>query len=372
MKYIIYKILRFGLRFIYFFMKFFPTNKNKITMISRQSNEIPLDFELLNKELIKNNYQTKIICKLLTQNMSILEDISYIFSLIPLTYHISTSKIVILDSYCLPIGILNHKKSLTVIQMWHSIGTMKKFGYLLFGKDEGSDAKIAEIFRMHENYDYIFCSSKIYMKHLEGGFNQPKEKMVVLPLPRLDILNKKYMSKKRKEILQSYPNLTSKKNILYTPTFRSDTTLEVYVIDLVNKIDFNKYNLIVKLHPLDKTSLNDSRIIVDSQYSSIEMLAVADFVISDYSCFIYEASYYNIPVLLYNFDFELYSQKRDLQLDYCEDLPYFISSKADEIVTAIENKKYDERKIKEFINLYITKAKKCYTKDIVDFIKEIR
>jgi len=55
MKDFILYILRAVMSFIYFFIKLFPIQKNKILMISRQSNEISIDFEMLKDEMLKNN-----------------------------------------------------------------------------------------------------------------------------------------------------------------------------------------------------------------------------------------------------------------------------------------------------------------------------
>ena len=65
-------------------------------------------------------------------------------------YHIATSRVVILDSYCIVISILKHKKKLTIIQMWHAMGAFKKFGYSIIGKSEGTSKKIIDLMRMHK------------------------------------------------------------------------------------------------------------------------------------------------------------------------------------------------------------------------------
>ena len=46
------KIAIIGAKILYSFFKIFPT-KNKITMISRQSNEETLDFKLIREEIQK-------------------------------------------------------------------------------------------------------------------------------------------------------------------------------------------------------------------------------------------------------------------------------------------------------------------------------
>ena len=54
-------------------------------------------------------------------------------------YHAATSEIVVLDTYCIIISLLKQRKSLKVIQMWHALGAMKKFGYSILDKGEGTD-----------------------------------------------------------------------------------------------------------------------------------------------------------------------------------------------------------------------------------------
>ena len=44
-------------------------------------------------------------------------------------YYLATSKVCVLDGYCIPASILKHKKKLKIIQIWHASGAIKKFGY---------------------------------------------------------------------------------------------------------------------------------------------------------------------------------------------------------------------------------------------------
>jgi len=375
MKYIVVQLGVWGLRFIYFFFKLIPTNPKKITYISRQQNKIPLDFSLLSKEVSKTlkGYQQVFLCKKLEGGVhaSLRAKISYFFHMFKQMYHISTSKIVILDSYDICVSVLNHKKSLKVIQMWHSMGTMKRFGYAILGMEEGSDPKLAKVLRMHHNYDYIFASSDAYKDHLQSGFQCDIHKILTYSLPRTDLLvDKDYKKQKKQEIFKVYPNLAKKKNVVYCPTFRKDETdFQKALNHLVEDFDFEHYNLILKLHPLSKVNITNPKVFIDHKFSSLDMLFIADYLISDYSCIIYEAAVLNIPLHFYNFDMDLYLKNRGIALDYYKELPGTISSDSKEIVTALNNQ-YDYAKLKKFQKKYV-----CHTKDsckrIVDFIKTI-
>lgn len=368
---VIIKIGIFVLGILYWFIKLFPT-KNKITMISRQSNTPSVEFEMVRDEIYKRDAGTEVVllCKKLEGglNSGMLSKVKYAFHMLAQMYHIATSKVVILDGYCIVISILKHKKRLTVIQMWHSMGTMKKFGYTTLDTEEGTRHEIAYAMKMHANYDYVFASADAYKEHLASGFRCDMNKILTMPLPRLDLLNsKKYAEETRQKIYQEYPVLKTKPTIVYCPTFRKEeNAFERAVCELVEAVDKEKFNLVVKLHPLSKVQLSED-VIALKGFSSFDALFIADYVISDYSCIVYEAAVLDIPLYFYNFDMELYTEGRGLAIDYENELPGVISGDAAEIAEAISNKPYDMEELKAFSNKYVTSTEHA-TGDIVDFV----
>ena len=369
---IVIEIGRVILNIIYFFIKLLPTT-NKITFISRQSNEPSMEFQMIRDEIDRRNQQTKVVmlCRTLDGGIdsSIMNKLGYCFHMLVQMYHLATSKVVVLDTYCIVASLLSHKKSLKIIQMWHSIGSMKLFGYTSLGKAEGSSYKIAKAMRMHENYDYVFAAAEAYKTHLANGFNCDVEKVITMPLPRVDLLkSKSYEEKIRKAICDKYPVLQNgKKTILYCPTFRKDEKgFAVAVQNLYQAIDLEKYNLVVKMHPLSHVELS-SDIVQAKEFTSFDMLFMADYVISDYSCIVYEAGVRNIPLYFYNFDMELYKDGRGFAIDYEHELPGVTSCNAGEIAAAIQRGDYDMDYLKQFVEKYVSPVENA-TSNIVDFI----
>lgn len=358
-----------GLNIIYFFIKLFPT-KNKITLISRQSNDASIDFKLIidriHKELPK--YQVVVLTKEFGKNKVL--DILYLFKQM---YHISTSKIVILDTYCIPISILRHKKRLKVIQIWHAIGLMKKAGYSVLDKAEGRSSKMAKVMRMHKNYDYIFTSADSCKKAFTEVFNYPENYMVTIPLPRVDLLRDvNYMEEKRKEIIAKYPQLGIKKNILYAPTHRKDETLfEIKTKELIDAIDYEKYNLIIKLHSLSKINIDNDNVVLDKQFSTMEMGTVSDYVIVDYSGVLFEIGVLRKPLYIYTFDYDEYGVNRGIFIDYANEIPGKMYENGKDIFNAITREEHDMVKQDVFINKYVDLSSDDCTGDIVNFIKTL-
>lgn len=368
MKYILIKIVIFFLNIIYFFMKLFPT-KNKITMISRQSNEIGLDFKLIKDEIEKHNkYKVVVLCRMLEgkEEAKLFALIKYGFHMLRQMYNIATSKAVILDSFCIVISILKHKKNLKVIQIWHSIGTMKKFGYDILGQEEGNSLKMAETLNMHKNYTYVLCAGEGYKDDLVRQFNCDEKSIRIIPLPRLDLLvNDEYIKETKEKIFNKYPSLKKKKNIVYVPTFRKDETeFEEHINKLIKLVDYKKYNLIIKLHPLSEIKINNKNVINAEEFNSMDMIIASDYVITDYSCILYEAGFINKPLYFDAFDYDEYNKNRSLNIDYFNDLPGVVSKNIEEIIKSIEKEKYDYNKLNKFINKYVNysgnSAKRIY------------
>lgn len=364
--FIFIKIGIFFLKIIYFFMKIFPTKK-QILLISRQSNSKSLDMALLEEAIRKNipDYQVIVMTKKIENKLV------YAFYLLKMMYFIARTKVVVLDSYCLPISLLNHKKSLKVIQMWHAIGLMKKAGYASLDTEEGRDLKVAQVFKMHHNYDYAFASSKNCVNAMCEVFHIDKEKITIQLLPRVDLLKDvEVQEKTSKKIFEEYKILKKKKNILYIPTFRKNEELmEEKINQLISTVDYSKYNLIVKLHPNSNIKIDSEKVLTCHEFSSMEMLFVADYVISDYSSIIYEAMILKKPLYFYAFDFNQYEVNRGLFIDYKKEMPGIITDNAKILCTEIEKNNYDYSKQNKFCKKYLDLSKKDNTLAIIDLIK---
>ncbi len=371
MKYFILKLLVLALNILYLPFKLLET-QNKIVMISRQSNKINDDFALLGKEL-EDDFDVVYLCKTLDGGIeSKLKDkISYGFHIFTQMYHLATSKACILDSYCIVACILKHKKHLKIVQIWHSIGTLKQFGWQITDRKEGSNSRVAEIMKMHQNYDVVYCAGEAYKAAIAEGFNLPVEKFKIFTLPRIDLLKDgSYLRETRAAVFKRYPQLKQKQNVVYAPTFRKDESeFEKYFSELANCFDYEKYNLVVKLHPLSEITIDNDNIVVDRDFSTFQMITIAHKFISDYSCVIYEAGVAGVPLYFYNYDMEHYKDVRSLTINY-DELPGFKSCNALELITALDNE-YDYDYLKEYINKYVENTEKCtfkMAKDIKSLI----
>lgn len=389
---IVLYIARFCMSIIYFFIKLFTRQKNKITMLSRQSDNINIDFSLLREELeslAKNecdfkekektintnsdnnnsdnnrNLEIKILCRRIPKGLC--GKIKYCFYIIKCMYHISTSKICIIDGYNISISALKHKKNLEIIQIWHAAGAIKKFGYQVLDKKEGRSSTVAKIMRMHANYTCVTCTSEETRKIYSEAFNTDIEKVKVLGMPRIDyILGKNNkINKNIEEIYKEYPKLKEKKTILYVPTFRKDKEIDINRI--INAVNAKKYNLIIRLHPLDKTKIEEEYI-VDKKYSTSDLIKLADYVITDYSAIAFETATLNKPLFFYVYDIKKYADNRGLNINLMKEMNSSTKENIEDIIEIIENNTYDYKSLEQFKNKYVQTADTNNTERIVKYI----
>ena len=368
MKILLIKIGVFFLNIIYFFFKLLPI-KNKITFISRQSDAKSDDMILIEKSIIKKkkNIEMVFLCKKLDKNFKSI--IKYFLHMFVQMYHLSTSKVIVLDSYCIVACVLKKKKNTTIIQMWHALGAFKKFGCSIIDQEEGTKKNIAVAMKMHNNYDYVFTSSEYTKKFFSEALNTSIDKLVVMPLPRVDMLtDKKRINDIKAKIIEKYPCMKNKKNIVYAPTFRKGEENIEKIQELVNSIDYKRYNLIVKLHPLTNIKLESKNAIIDRHFSTLDMLGCADYVITDYSAIVFEAAILNKPIYFYCYDFSKYYKKRNFYLDYKKDMPGIIESDAKRLIDLIEKDSYDMKKIEKFTKKYIDYEIGKSSENIASFI----
>lgn len=337
------------IRFAYLFYR--PLKiKKRITIISRQSDEPTEDVKMLVAELVNQMPEYEIA--VLTKTLNKANFISYVFHMFTQMKYFATSRVIVLDGYCIICGIIKHKKKTTVVQMWHALAAVKKFGYDSIDKAAGRDADTARIMGMHKNYDYIVAPSETTALHFLRGFDESNEKIVIGGLPRADLL----VSGDTIEIEEE------RKIVLYAPTFRRGGSVDID--ELKAAIDNNKYKLIVKLHPLDR---NYDR--SEKKFGIYQWLRTCDYVITDYSALGVEAALAGKPVFWYVFDIDDYEESTGLNINPEEIMPQATARSVTELVELLENE-YDYKALARFRDKFIEVTPGECTVKLAKFISE--
>ena len=138
---------------------------------------------------------------------------------------------------------------------------------------------------------------------------------------------------------------------------------------------FDDYNIVVNIHPvtykyhpnIDKY-IKDNRILRCPEFSTQELLSVADIVITDYSSFMFESAILEIPTYLFVPDYDKYVSRNGLNIDLYKELPNLVFKDAKDMWSKIKEGNYNYKIIRKFKKKYVSNCNGKATEKLVDFI----
>lgn len=316
MKSLALRIGRTLLAAVYAPLKLLPTVNGKIVFLSRQQSKPSLDFRMLQDELRRCDPNARIVTLCNRLEPGVASKLSFARDTLRSMYHLATSRACVLDTYWPAVSMLDHKPELTVIQIWHSLGKIKKSGLAAVGKPGGRGTEIAAVMRMHANYDYVVAGAGAWDRYYCESFGCSEEQLVHTSLPRLDVLSSKDPQMAR-EVYERYPELAEGRVVLYAPTFRRTSQPEHS--ELIEALLAEGYKLVIRSHPNQALDSGDALTCPDC--STMQLLMVADYLITDYSAIALEAAAADVQTFYYLFDSEHYLEQNGVNIDLEAEMP---------------------------------------------------
>ena len=351
---IVVRASKLCMRLVYCILKLFRTKKGKILFLSRQSDTLSLDFRMLKEELEKQAAESgkKIrivqICNYMVDGKSGL--VKFGTDVLRSMYHLATSEAAVLDAYWPAVSMLNHKESLTVIQMWHAIGKIKQSGYQTLDRESGRSKKVAELMDMHKNYDIIIAGGKAFNRFYCLSFNTTEDKLCNIGLPRIDYLLQTE-KENRDRVLGKYPVFRNKRVVLYAPTFRRN--IELKWEPLLERFDFSESVLIIKGHPNQAIQCDREGVYMCPEFSSVELLAACDYLITVYSAIALEGAVLNRKTYYFLYDFEEYTQKNGINVNPFESMPGCAFRDGRDLIDHLQSGNYDQSVLDRYRKMYL-------------------
>lgn len=363
MKQLLLAVAKWGMSLLY--LLFRPLHvRNKVVMLSRESDTPPIDFALLRQELAHIAPETEVVM-LCRKQTSRTNPITYCLFLIRNLYHIATASVAVTDTYSIPLCVLHHKPELKIVQIWHAVGAVKQFSYQCLDRPGGHSSAMAKQMAMHRNYDYILCASQATRHIYAQAFDAPEERILPLGMPRIDYIQRPDPDARERYLAQR-PQLRGKKLALYLPTFREGVDEGVRaMVEAASRTE--GVALLVKPHPLSRFELPEENRTARG-WSTYDLMKVCDVVVTDYSAASLEASLLHKPVYFYLFDKEQYVEAQGLNIDPEQDLPLACFRRADQLLEAVALGGYDLAALEDFRSRYIETADRDNTADIAAFL----
>ena len=317
--------------------------RHKVVFLSRQSDTPSRDFELLAEALRMRDPDLEIVmrCRMLGESAG--SRLVSALGMFGQMYHLATARACVVDGYVVPVSLLSHRDGLFVVQMWHALGAIKKFGYQTVGKPGGRGALIASAMKMHRNYDLVLCGGEATVPVFAAAFGV--EPSIVRPfgLPRIDYLLEhkgdarvRPVPPKVDALRRAFPILADpgRTTVLYAPTFRKGGG-HGYA-EVAERFAGERFAVMLKPHPLETARVDGPNVANVGDRDILDLLPLCDVVITDYSAVAFEALVLDIPVYFYVHDIDIYREENGLNFDPLADAPEISSRDIDEIARRIE------------------------------------
>ena len=321
----------------------FPARR-KAVFLSRQSNTPSRDFVLLADELRRRDPDLEVVMRCRMVGRSFGGRIAAIVPTIGQMYHLATSHVCVVDGYVIPVSLLTHRRGVYVVQMWHALGAVKRFGYQTLDRPGGHSSALASAMRMHRNYDAVLCAGPATVPVFAEAFCVDPSKVLPIGLPRMDYLRDHGDDARVTPappvvaaLRQAFPVLDDRDRtvILYAPTFRRDGR-ERYR-DVAERFSGARYTLIIKPHPLEAARVEGREVVNAGGIDILDLLPLCDLVITDYSAVAFEACVLDLPVFFWVYDIDEYAAAHGLNIDVLAEMPQSSSRDLEELAGRIES-----------------------------------
>lgn len=289
-----------------------------------------------------------------------------------LLWLIAGQDFIFVDDYVPIFKTIRLKKETRLVQLWHAGVGFKSVGYSRFGRP-GSPHPTDSC---HRCYDYAVVGGKGLIEVYEEVFGIPKDRILPYGLARLDgYLDSERIEAYKEKFYLKYPELKSKKIILFAPTYRGKTQDEAFYPmswvpqESIPQLCGDQYVFAWKMHPFIK-----EKAVIDEKFKTLvydfsdegdinELFYVTDILITDFSSNIYEFSMQRKPIIFYAPDKDFYQLTRGVHRTL-DEAPGTVCTKFEQVVDTVVNHKFDMEKLNDFIEESFEKHSK-YASDLL-------
>ena len=257
---------------------------------------------------------------------------------------IMRARVVFCDNYYAFLGGLYHPKNLTIVQLWHAAGAIKRFGWEDPTTQDRSASDQRRFQAVYDHFDEYVVGAPAMGAVFHRSYRVPTTRMQLLGYPRSDRLrDDQWIERTRQRVYQVAPELSGHRVILYAPTYREGVTFTPPAGLAAALTADPTARVVVKLHPVLAAAATDlqrqlgRQVVVAETLSTGELLTVAETLVTDYSSVAFDYSL--LPnahsLLFYLFDLPSYTHNPGVQADLLDWLPSPALRNSQELAAAI-------------------------------------
>ncbi len=270
--------------------------------------------------------------------------LAYAARLVRGMYYLRTAGLFVVDNAYLPVHVAQHRRKTTVVQVWHAVGALKRFGM-----DTARPPEEPERTFLHRNYDWVVTAGEASRLPWAAALRTPPQRVVALGSPRTDFFfDEAAMTRARARLVDAYPALGGRQVVLFAPTFRGrgrakrgGPGLDAPRLRAALSAD---HVLVLKTHPnLDPGEVPTAGydVVVDPTTEINDLLAMTDIMVTDYSSSIFEYALLRRPLVLLAGDLDAYEVDPGLYLGYRAEMIGTRVTDTDGVIATINEGRFD-------------------------------
>ncbi|MCD7909370.1 MAG: CDP-glycerol glycerophosphotransferase family protein [Clostridium sp.] len=313
MKFIIKQYLKMFMQGVFLPTVYFmycrqPINERLVIFADAHHDSLPFSMVQMHRAVKREKFEVFDYIK----DYSKMSFVTQLFSMVSFMKLYSRARYVFICDYFLPVASCRKKDGTTVIQLWHSGGLLKTFGY-----DTLDDIPCCYKLNPYRNYDLVTVSAKCCESVLSRAMRLPPGVVRATGISRSDCyFDHNYIQKCRENFYRQYPLAVNKKVILWAPTFRGNAAAPFLkgisdILQLQTALGEN-YLILIKAHP----HIDKQQVVSNCTIPSEKLLPVIDLLITDYSSILFDYIIFEKPFVLFAPDYEEYKQKRGFYIEY--------------------------------------------------------
>ncbi len=341
----------------------FPLRANRVTLLSPHNAHFNDGLGEIKKELEKTGeYEFNYISH---------EDFSSPLKAIAFftkkAYLLATSALVFMNDNFMPMGYLNFRREVKIVQLWHGEGAFKKYG---LDVERPAAVRKREL-AANSKLTHVICSSPDVRAFVAGAFGVEQEKVLSLGSPRAAaLLRANNAAELRAAFEAEHPEAKGKKIVLYAPTFRDDPELDAKFLSAFDAPAFlhateQECFLMVRLHPQVHSNARLTGVLDVTEHKSVnELTLISDVLITDYSSVCMDFVLLDKPCVFFVPDMEEYTKHRSFYFDFEKYVPGKIAKNTAELAAAVLSAGVGER-AREFKKFHLSAVNSDNTRNIL-------
>ena len=364
-----YRLARAFLLLVRLVARRLPTHPERVVLATARVSELDGNLLFIHRALRASRPDLDIVLLLEPYSYGLAGKLAYLARLVRGMYHLQTAGLFVVDNAYLPIHVAPHRRTTTVVQVWHAAGALKRFGL-------DTRRPIAEPERtfLHRNYDAVVVGGDWTRRPYAAALRTPLERVVALGWPRTDFFfDETELAAARTRVTDAYPALAGRRVVLYAPTFRgrgigkrAAPGLDAVRLRAALPAD---HVLVLKTHPnLDPaaTPTVGYDVVVDPAAEINDLLAATDILVTDYSSSVVEFALLRRPIVLLTGDLAEYEQDPGLYLDYRTEMIGTQVTDTDGVIEAIATGRFDLTGYETFVDRQLGPARGGASQRFVD------